>query len=57
MKSSGLPPHVTAALYAAAGALFIVGAFQGGRPGFSVVGVSFIALGALVWWRRKRDGR
>ncbi len=55
MKSSGLPPHVTAALYAGAGVLFIAGAFQGGRPGFSMVGVAFIALGALVWLRRDRD--
>ncbi len=57
MKSSGLPPQATAALYAVAGVLFIVGAVQGGRPGFSVVGVAFIALGALVWLRRRRDDR
>lgn len=54
MDKQGLPPQVTAALYAGAGVLFIAGAFHGGRPGFSVVGLAFIALGALVWLRHRR---
>ena len=54
MASRGLPPRTVAALYAAAGVLFVVGAFAGGRPAFSGVGVAFIALGALVYWRNGR---
>ena len=55
MDSKGLPPRVTAGLYAAAGVLFVIGAFAGGRPAFSGVGVAFIVLGALVYWRRDRN--
>ena len=54
MDSKGLPPRVTAGLYTAAGVLFVIGAFAGGRPAFSGVGVAFIALGALVYWRNGR---
>ena len=54
MASNGLPPRVTAGLYAAAGVLFVIGAFAGGRPAFSGVGVAFIVLGALVYWRSGR---
>lgn len=55
MASNGLPAHTSAALYAGAGVLFVIGAFQGGRPAFSAVGFAFIALGALVWLRGRRD--
>ncbi len=54
MDTQGLPPKVTAALYAGAGVLFIAGAFHGGRPGFSVVGLAFVALGAMIYLRQKR---
>lgn len=55
MDKQGLSPKLTATLYAGAGVLFIVGAVQGGRPGFSVVGLAFIALGAMVYLRRNRN--
>ena len=45
MASRGLPPRTVAALYAAAGVLFVVGAF-------SSVGVAFIVLAALIYLRR-----
>lgn len=54
MENKGLPPRATAALYGAAGVLFILGAVHGGRPGFSAVGVAFLALAVLVWLRRDR---
>ncbi|WP_374320899.1 MFS transporter [Pseudoxanthomonas kaohsiungensis] len=52
MASRGLPPRTVAALYAAAGVLFVVGAFNSGRPAFSGVGVAFIVLAALIYLRR-----
>jgi hypothetical protein len=55
MSSPGLPPHLSAALYAAAGVLFVIGAFSSGRPAFSGVGFAFIALGALIYFRRNRS--
>ncbi|RRN57284.1 MFS transporter [Pseudoxanthomonas sp. SGNA-20] len=54
MENKGLPPRATAALYGAAGVLFILGAVHGGRPGFSAVGVACLALVVLVWLRRDR---
>ncbi|WP_374011666.1 MFS transporter [Pseudoxanthomonas koreensis] len=45
---------MTAALYAGAGILFIIGAIQGGRPGFSTVGVAFIVLGFAIWRRNRK---
>ena len=56
MDSKGLPPRVTAGLYAAAGVLFVIGAFAGGRPAFSGVGVAFIALGAVMLLRQRKSG-
>jgi hypothetical protein len=52
MENKGLPPRVTAALYGAAGVLFIIGAIHGGRPAFSAVGVAFLVLAALIYLRR-----
>lgn len=54
MDKQGLSPQATAALYAGAGVLFVIGAFHGGRPGFSVVGLAFIALAAMIYLRRNR---
>ena len=56
MASRGLPPRTVAALYAAAGVLFVVGAFNSGRPAFSGVGVAFIALGAVMLLRQRKGG-
>ena len=56
MASRGLPPRTVAALYAAAGVLFVVGAFNSGRPAFSGVGVAFIALGAVMLLRQRKSG-
>jgi 4-amino-4-deoxy-L-arabinose transferase-like glycosyltransferase len=57
MASPGLPPRLSAALYAAAGVLFILGAFASGRPAFSGVGIAFIVLAALIALRgKRRDG-
>ena len=55
MQSSGLSPRVAAALYSAAGALFVIGAFSSGRPAFSLVGLAFIALGVMIHLRGKRN--
>ncbi|KAF1700653.1 MFS transporter [Pseudoxanthomonas suwonensis] len=52
MENKALPPRVTAALYGAAGVLFIIGAIHGGRPAFSAVGVAFLVLAALIYLRR-----
>jgi hypothetical protein len=57
MASPGLPPRLSAALYAAAGVLFVAGALASGRPAFSGVGIAFIVLAALIAVRGKRgDG-
>lgn len=54
MASNGLPPHVAAWLYIAAGALFVIGAFASRQIAFSGVGVAFIALGAVMLLRQRK---
>jgi len=55
VASNGLPPHVAAWLYIAAGVLFVIGAVAGKRIGFSAVGVAFIALGAAILLRQRKN--
>ena len=55
MTSRGLPPNVSAWLYICAGGLFVIGAFASQRIAFSGVGVAFVALGAVMLLRQRKD--
>ncbi|WP_101925457.1 MULTISPECIES: MFS transporter [Luteimonas] len=53
MSSPALPPRVTGALYAAAGALFVIGAVASDRLAFAAVGLAFIGLGVRLLVRSR----
>ncbi|HET6396057.1 MAG TPA: MFS transporter [Pseudoxanthomonas sp.] len=55
MASNGLSHRVTAALYIAAGAMFIAGALASQRIAFSGVGLAFIALGVAILVRQRKS--
>lgn len=54
MSQSPLSPHLSAALYIAAGVMFVAGAFASDRIAFSVVGLAFIGLGIAMIVRQRR---
>ena len=55
MASNGLPAQVTAWLYIAAGVLFVIGAIASQRLTFSGVGIAFVALGAMMLARQRKN--
>lgn len=54
MSRNALSPRLTGALYAAAGVLFLVGAFSSDQPAFAALGIAFLALALLITSRARR---